>query len=144
MHLSRQWTCWSLRCSWSIACRRCSNCIFILDLTSGFNGLDRDNSKTKLKSLKFWDLVHIILEIIRYSYYFIINPGFLEISNEMFSTKKPRKKMGNLFHAPKSYVCHFIAIHQFQIGVVIRRHLNQSKIDLSAPVTLKFYRWPWK
>ena len=33
-HPSRQQTCWSLRCSWSIACRRCSNYIFILGLTT--------------------------------------------------------------------------------------------------------------
>ena len=32
-HLSKQYNGWSLRCSWSIACRRCSNYIFILDLT---------------------------------------------------------------------------------------------------------------
>ena len=31
------------RCSWSIACRRCSNYIFILNLTPGFNGLGKDN-----------------------------------------------------------------------------------------------------
>ena len=30
-HHSRQRNCWSLRCSWSIVCRRCSNYIFILD-----------------------------------------------------------------------------------------------------------------
>ena len=36
-----QWTCWSLRC------RRCSNYIFILDLPSGFNGLSKDNCKTR-------------------------------------------------------------------------------------------------
>ena len=30
-HLRRQWNCWSLRCSWSIACRLWSNCIFLLD-----------------------------------------------------------------------------------------------------------------
>ena len=42
-HLSRQWICWSIRWSWSIACRRCSNYIFILDLTSGFNVLGKDN-----------------------------------------------------------------------------------------------------
>ena len=28
------YNCWSRRCSCSIACRRCSNCIFILDLVS--------------------------------------------------------------------------------------------------------------
>ena len=44
-HLSRQLTCWSLRCSWSIACRRCSNYIFILDLTPGFNGCGEDRCK---------------------------------------------------------------------------------------------------
>ena len=31
-----------VRCSWSIACRRCSNYIFIVDLTPGFNGLGKD------------------------------------------------------------------------------------------------------
>ena len=41
MHLSRQYTCWSLRCSWSIACRHCSNCILTIDLTPGFNGLGK-------------------------------------------------------------------------------------------------------
>ena len=33
-HLSRQLNSWSLRCSWSIACRRCSNNICILDPAS--------------------------------------------------------------------------------------------------------------
>ena len=46
-HLSRQWTCWSLRCSWSIACWRCSNYIFIIDLIAGFNRLGKDNCKTR-------------------------------------------------------------------------------------------------
>ena len=31
MRLNRQQNCWSLRCIWSIACRRCSSYIFILD-----------------------------------------------------------------------------------------------------------------
>ena len=35
----RQLNCWSLRCSWSIACWHCSNYIFNLNLTPGFNGL---------------------------------------------------------------------------------------------------------
>ena len=46
-HFSRQLKCWSLRCSWSIACRRCSNYIFILSLTPGFNGLGKDNYKMR-------------------------------------------------------------------------------------------------
>ena len=65
-HLGGQLNCWSLRCSWSIACRRCSNYIFILNLIHGFNRMDKDNCKTGRETLKFWDLVHLIFEIWRY------------------------------------------------------------------------------
>ena len=62
-HLSRQRNCWSLRHSWSITCRRCSNYIFILDLTPGFNGLGINNCKMRRETLKCWDLVCLILEV---------------------------------------------------------------------------------
>ena len=64
MHFSRQLSCWSLRCSWSIACRRCSNYIFILHLTPGFNILCKDNYKQRRETFKFGDLVQVILEIL--------------------------------------------------------------------------------
>ena len=63
-------------CSWSIACRRCSNYIFIRDLTPGFNGLGNDNRKTGRESFKFWDLVRLILGILRY---FFWNPHMYNI-----------------------------------------------------------------
>ena len=66
-HLSSQLNCWSFIYSWSIACRRCSNYIFILDLTPGFNEMGKDNCKTRWESFKFWDLVRLILEILRYT-----------------------------------------------------------------------------
>ena len=50
------------RYSYSIACRRCSNYIFILDLTSGFKGFGKDSRKTVQESFKCWDLVRLILE----------------------------------------------------------------------------------
>ena len=50
-HLRGQWNCRSLRCSWSIACRRCSNHIHILDLIHGFNRLGKDNFKAVWESL---------------------------------------------------------------------------------------------
>ena len=65
-HLSWQYNCWSLRCNWSVACRRCSNYIFILNLTRGFKGLAKGNCKMRWQSLKFSDLVRLILEILRY------------------------------------------------------------------------------
>ena len=59
---TRQWNCLSLRCSWSVVCRCCCNCIFILDLTPGFNRLHKDNCKMRWETFKFGDLVHLILE----------------------------------------------------------------------------------
>ena len=46
--------------------RRCSNYILILDLTPGFNGLSKNNCKTRLETFKFWDLVRLIQEVLRY------------------------------------------------------------------------------
>ena len=60
-------------CSWSIACRCCSNYIFILHLTHGFNVLRKDKCKPRRKSFTFWDLVPLILHILRHiwnSYWF--------------------------------------------------------------------------
>ena len=56
------------RCSWSIACRRCSNYIFILNLTPGFNGLSKDNYERIQETFKLWDLVRFILEVLRWIY----------------------------------------------------------------------------
>ena len=64
--LNWQWNCWSLRCSWSIACRRCSNYTFILNLTHGFNIMNKGNCNTRRHAFKFWDLMRRILEIWRY------------------------------------------------------------------------------
>ena len=62
MHLSRQKYCWLLRCSWSIACRRCSNYIFIINLTHGLNVLGRDSCKTRRETFMFGDWVRLILD----------------------------------------------------------------------------------
>ena len=42
---------------------QCSNYIYILDLTPGFNRLHKDNFKTRRQTFKFGDLVRLILEI---------------------------------------------------------------------------------
>ena len=65
-HLSRQYNWWSLSCSWSIACRRCSNYIFTLGLTHGFIGFGKDNLKTRQETFKYWGLVQVILQVWRY------------------------------------------------------------------------------
>ena len=56
----------TLRCSWNLACWRCSNYIFILNFTPGFNRLHKDNCKTGRETFKFWDVVWLILEILQY------------------------------------------------------------------------------
>ena len=63
-HFNRQLNCWSLRCSWS-----CSNHIFILNLTPGFNGLGKDIYKMRREAFKFWDSVRLIIETLRYCEY---------------------------------------------------------------------------
>ena len=40
-----------------LVCPRCSNCIFILDLVPGLNGLGKDNCKSRRESFKFCDLI---------------------------------------------------------------------------------------
>ena len=41
----------------------------IKDLTPGFNGLDKDNCKMRRETFQILDLVHLILEILRYVLY---------------------------------------------------------------------------
>ena len=53
--------------------RRCSNYIFILDLTHGFIGLGKDNYKTRQETFKFGDLVRLVLEILWYVMYVFTN-----------------------------------------------------------------------
>ena len=62
-HLSSQHSVWSFRCSWSMACRRCSTYIFIIDLAPSFNRLGKNNCDTRGETLKFWDSVWLLLEI---------------------------------------------------------------------------------
>ena len=50
----------------STACRRCSNYIFILDLTPGFNIWHKDNCMARRQTFQFRDLVHFIKEVLRY------------------------------------------------------------------------------
>ena len=52
--------------SWGIACRRCSNCIFVLDLTPCFTGLGRSTCKTRREAFKCWELVCLFLEVWRH------------------------------------------------------------------------------
>ena len=46
-----------------IACRRCSNYIFILNLIPGLIGMSKDNCKARQEMFKVLDTVHLILEI---------------------------------------------------------------------------------
>ena len=52
----------SLRCSWSIACRHCSNYIFMIDLTPGCKWLGKDNGNMRQESFQLWDYVRLILK----------------------------------------------------------------------------------
>ena len=49
----------------ALPCRCCSNYIFVLDWTPGFNALGGDNLKMRRESFKFWNLVQLILDILQ-------------------------------------------------------------------------------
>ena len=57
-----QQNCWSLRYSWSIACRRCSSYIFILDWTPGFNGWAKTAARRYDKHLSVWNWCAVSLQ----------------------------------------------------------------------------------
>ena len=65
VHLSRQLICRSLRCSWSIACRRCSNYIFILNLTPDFKDWSKTTSRRDENHLSFgiWCILYQIFDL---------------------------------------------------------------------------------
>ena len=42
--------------------------LFIIKLTHDWNRLHKDNYKTRRETFKFWDLVRLILEILRYAF----------------------------------------------------------------------------
>ena len=46
--------------------------IFILDLAPGFIGLGKDSCKTRRGTIKFDDLVRLILEILRYKSFAVV------------------------------------------------------------------------
>ena len=71
-HFTRQLNCWSLRCSWSIACRRCFDYMSILHLTLDFNILCKDNCTPRrlileiLRYVRNWCRLHILTVLLHY------------------------------------------------------------------------------
>ena len=58
---------------------------------------------------------------------------------------RPKKTIGHLLHTMSSFVHHFKAIGEFKLELIVRKRSIWVKIsDFLSPVTLKFYRWPWK
>ena len=51
----------------------------------------------------------------------------------------PRKTIGSLFHASRSYVYHFIAIHELKVKLSSRNAtIGAKSVDFSVHVSLKF------
>ena len=63
----REWNCWSLIWSWSIACQRCSNYFFILGCITDLNGLGKGSDKTRRETFK----LHLSLRIWCVSYWMV-------------------------------------------------------------------------
>ena len=122
MHL-RQYTCWSLRCSWSIACRRCSNYIFILDLDLASMDWTKTTVRRDKNLCKFCNLVRLLLEILRYS--------FVQHDRELMyrCAKLEYRKISNIRH---TLVGNKIIDHSDVVGA--------SPVG-AAPTTSSFSTW---
>ena len=111
--LSTQRICWSLRCSYSIACRRCSNYIFILDLTPGFNGSDKDNCETRRDSFEFlWFGASYITDFTVYVLYIYTCNSFLPFAESFLMWYE-------LMHKKHSY----ILVHENRFMLRLRSFL---------------------
>ena len=116
-HLGRQFNCRSLKCSWSIVCRRCPNHIFILDLTLGFKWLAKDDFKTRWESFKYCDLVRLIWKNTRYAQK---TPRYLTYGRSVVSTCESDRTIA----APH-------CIYNISVGSVARHHiLHFTSIEL--------------
>ena len=105
-----------------------SNYIFIPDLTPGFNGLGRDNCKMRQESFKFCDLVHIILQILRY-FFLAASTAFLSDS------QPPKRKALAMYPICLSY---FVLYYRFY-GISSLQHPQHS----CRTVSLRSgRRWP--
>ena len=125
MHLSRQWNCWSLRCSWSIACRRCSN--FILHWSLGFNILCEDNCKPSRETFKFWDLVRLILEILR-----------LLLSDRLFNSLRPRRN--GHYNTDDIFKCIFLKENVWIPTQISLKFVPKGPID-NIPALVQIMAW---
>ena len=73
---------------------RCSNHIFILDLTPGFNTLRKDNCKVRRKAFKFWNLVRLILDVFCIYCAFCYHISYPCLSSEMITkVNKPKRRL---------------------------------------------------
>ena len=130
MYLSGQLNCRSLRCSWSIACRRCSNYIFILDLKPGFKGLGKDDFKTRWESFQFWDLVRLILETLRYIVF--MNTFVHRNTASLGSVDSCKVSIGNIS------ICHF---HSLRYQMSINSLALNKSIKILKMLNCKWFSW---
>ena len=127
-------------------CRRCSNYIFIPDLTHGFNGLGKENCKTGRETSVFWDLTRLIAGVGRYFIMLITCPvgafvNFLHIPLNLYGPESD-SHMFNICSYPRPWVwnvkrlyftCHLH--HLWDIYILIYdccRHALLGAIDLSS------------
>ena len=132
----------SPRCGWSIACRCCSNYIFILDLTPGFKGLSKDNCKTRRETCMFWYLAHLILEVWRYK------KSISSCVNSTLCTEIPRTSDAYVRQWIKSVCIQMMACRLFGISSLSEAMLAYSPLALWEQTSVifgaKYHRLCWR
>ena len=128
-HFSRLFNCWSLRCSWSIAFRRCSHCIVILHLTPGFNILRKGNCKPR------WEKFNFLVSGASYIRYFVVVLFAVfcvgHRINRCFSLccLVVRRQLNNFLHASQVTLAKMVTVDLWQNTT---KHSNAQIADIAG------------
>ena len=124
-HISRQYNCWSFRCSWRTACRWCT----ILDLTTRLNRLCKDNDKTRRETIKCMNLMRLILQVWWHFYH--------ELTTSVLNSTWHYSDV--IMNTVASQITGIIVLYS-----IVYSGANQRKHQGSASLTFvrEIHRWP--
>ena len=109
-----------------------------MDSTPGFNGLGKDNCKTKRETFQVWDMVCLILEIWRYMFLFpLINLARKELRSYRInvSLSSTRKDL--------NWLCHLNVekVYKIQIYSYVSREKKPRVNDLIYVFMIGYSLW---
>ena len=114
----------------------------MLDLIPSFNGLGKDNCKTRRESFKFWDLVRLVSETLQYftNTLWHHNPNLMKIYNAL--TWKIMIRSGHCFaHVMAAWLLWHAACANRCPDKIVQIEIKAKKILNVSIVRLSIFSW---